>query len=339
MSRMKRAMLVLALAGCSTPMHEVSKVPGERSRREGVYFTGDPQGKTVVACDRLGRWSSGGFAVDHRLEVPSENAVISPENGEPVVRNFRETLPLPVFHWGAREFEITQLLYPAGSGFVAQYCLMNHGSETRTCRLLVDVQGDPGSVTAVTPPKARSGSRLTYEFTIATGGSAFVFLSAGSVPQPVTYELADQAALRWETALGARKLVVPDPAFMAAYSSDLAGSILGIKGCDEALERHHQRIAKREGDALRLFPDAPEAWLLQEIQAQDLPTPFGLLTLTHQGAYNTRSLVLGGACKPPGGFLLALSKDLKAAADGRPLETKDGSIRIPAGTKRMETSR
>jgi hypothetical protein len=105
------------------------------------------------------------------------------------------------------------------------------------------------------------------------------------------------------------------------------------------LEKVRAKLFRKEGDALRILPEAPEAWMLGTIVARNVPTEFGPLTVEFEGAFNSRMIVLGPDCKPPGGFVLEIPKVLRAVVDGKKAEAKDGLLRVPAGTRAVEMPR
>jgi hypothetical protein len=340
MVRMKRILAWVLVSGCSAAEVPPSPpppamLPEGRTRAEGVVFTGAPGGASVAACDRFGRWRADGAVVEHWIEVPDEKKTVRPHEGGARLSLFRSTLPFPQVTWGGSGLEVTQLLYPAGSGFGVRYHVMNHGDEAKTCHLTVS----GGSLVAADAPASQSGGRFTYVLKIEPGASSFVHLTSPGLGGRPGNELLDQAIAAWEPKTAGRKLHVPDEAAVTSYFADLAGAALGIAGCAEAVQRFHDRIARREGEALRLFPDVPDEWLFQEIEAEGIPTPFGPLTFRYTGAYNNRLLELADTCRPPGGFLLAVPKGLAAKVDHQAATPKDGLLRVPGGARRVEMGR
>jgi len=357
---MKRLpVLLLLAAGCAGPGFRAVAPPGPATRTEGVVFTGGPEPGALAACSGEGRWQVSGTVVEHWLYQPEDRKQYGPQDGAPKFKLFRDTLPFPYVSWQPSDIQVNQLLYPSGSGFVAQYHLMNHGSEPRTCRLFVGVSslepvsregrtlkagGRAALVSADEPGLSTEGAPsgrtvLSYDFTIEPGTSKFVHLTTPELGGQVGPDLLNEAAERWEKKLGGRKLLVPDPALVTAYHADLAGAALGVKGCEEALKRVHDRIARKEGDALRLLPDAPEHWQLGSVHAGLMPTDFGPLTIRCEGAFSTQNYEIGDSCRPPGGFLVSVPPRFRAKADGKDLPAKDGSARAPAGTRLVEVSR
>ena len=109
--------------------------------------------------------------------------------------------------------------------------------------------------------------------------------------------------------------------------------------CAEAAAKVEAKLVRKEGDSLRLFPELPEAWTTEAVEASGIATAFGPLSLKYEGAFNTPSYELGPDCKPPGGFLIKFPEKLKAKIDGKPAEAVDGFLRVPAGSRKVETVR
>lgn len=355
---MKRIpVLLLLAAGCGGPGFRPVAPDGPPARAPGILFTGEPG--SIAACDAAGRWQVTGAVVEHWLYQPDDRRQYGPQDGAPQLKLFRDTLPFPYLSWQPSDIQVNQLLYPAGPGFVAQYHLMNHGSEPRTCRLFVGVSsadpvtsegrtlkagGRAALVAADEPGSSREGAPsgravLSFDFTIEPGTSKFVHLVTPDLQGRFSPDLLNESAERWEKKLAGRTLLVPDPAIVTAYHADLAGASLGVKGCEDALRATQARIARKEGDALRLLPEAPEHWQLGSIQAGQIPTDFGPLTLRFEGAFSTQNYEIGGECRPPGGFIAAVPPRFRARADGKELPVRDGAVRAPAGTKVLEISR
>ena len=123
------------------------------------------------------------------------------------------------------------------------------------------------------------------------------------------------------------------------WGPDLAGRALGTPGCAESARKLEAGFVRREGDALRLLGDVPEPWLLDALEVTGFKTDFGALTFRHVGFYNNRTLDLEPGCAPPGGFLMPVGPKHKAKIDGKDAEAKDGLLRFPSGTKRVELTR
>jgi len=344
------AALACALAGCAAPAAApLDPAPRPAARPEGSVLTGSPErGDTLASCDALGRWNAGGGAVEHWIYEPETKRRVSPGDVGRSLTLFRGSLPLPYFSWQPSDLQINQLLYPVERGFAAMYHVMNHGENPKECRLFVGVAGDavpPAKILSASEPA--SGSRegdggrpaLAFDLRVDPGSSKFVFVTTPDLRGQVPRDALDRAAEAWERRLSERRVTVPDPALLTAYVADRAGSLLGIAGCADGVAKLEARLARAEGDVLRLLPDVPEAWRTELIEAIGLPTPFGPLTFKHDGAFNTPSWDLGGACRPPGGFLIPIPGPLKATIDGRAAEAKDGWLKVPAGAKRVETVR
>lgn len=343
--------LLLLLASCSSSSAPPPPAAGPKpaARAEGTVYTGHPEGSGALAsCDALGRWTAGGPAVEHWIYEPESKRRVSPGDVGRSLTLFRGSLPFPHFSWQPSDLQINQLLYPVERGFAAMYHVMNHGENAKDCRLFVGLVGDaakPEAVLAASEPS--SGSRegdggrpaLAFDFNVAPGSSKFVFVTTPDLRGRVPQDALDRAAESWERKLSARRVVLPDKGLMTSYVADLAGAALGIPGCADAAAKVEARLARRDGDALRLLPDVPEAWRTETIEAVGVPTDFGPLTFKHEGAFNTPSWDLGEGCRPPGGFLIPIPDRHKVTVDGKPAEAKEGWLKVPAGAKRIETVR
>lgn len=324
---MKRTLLALLLAGCSGG-----------SPSPAPAAPGTPR---LAASDSLGRWGADAATLEHWLYDPQEKKERDPSIGAPKSSLYRDTLPFPQFSWGSGDFEVTQLVFPAGDGFMARYHVMNHGSEARAVRLLVgsrDRSSKLPPLVAASAPSEKSDTQLAFDLTIEPGASQFVVLSTPEAAGRDPREALEEAAARWERLMG-RTITLPDAAQQADYCRNLAGRVLGTPGCAEAVHALEARFAKREGNALRLFGEVPEAWLLETIEIRGLKTDFGPLTLKHTGFYNNRMLEFEAGCAPPDGFLMTVGTKHKAKIDGKEAQEKDGVLRIPSGTKRVELAR
>jgi hypothetical protein len=336
---MRRTIFLLLAAGCSSAPPAPKPRTGPPQREEGVVFTGLPGAGRVVACDARGRLDFGTFTVEHALVDPETARTAEAAQSGPKTSLFRGTLPFPQSRWTLTPFEVTQLVFPAGGGFVARYHLMNHGDEPRSCRLVVRVHGPAGALVPSEKPAQQGSGRLVYDLKIDPGTSQFIHLTTPELGGKVSRELVDEAAAQWEPLLAGRSVGIPDESALVAYYADVAGAALGVKGCAEAALRFHARLVRQEGDALRLFPDVPEEWLYQAIDLAGIPTPHGPLSLKYEGAFGSRNLELGDACKPPGGFLLAVPEGFRLKVDGRDAEARVGILRVPPGGRRVEVSR
>jgi hypothetical protein len=347
-------LLACGTAGCGgSPAAE--SPAREAARIDGVTYVGLPESPLLAACDPLGRWTLGDQPVEHWLVDPQNprGPVQNPSEGSPKPSLFRSTTPFPQVTWESGDFEVTQLLYPAGAGFVARYHVMNHGSETRTCRLVIGrrtaqesaastgpVQVDPKtSIVPVERPAERTTSHLAYDLKIEPGGSEFIQVTTAELGGKIPEDALDQAAQRWTGLLGPRRISLPDPSLMRAYYADRAGMALGLKGCEAAVAQTESRLVRREGQSLRLLPDLPEDWAVDTIEVRSLPTDFGPLSFSYQGAFNSRTLDLEDTCKPPDGFLISVPSGLKATVDGKPAPAVGGLVRLPPGTRRLEFDR
>lgn len=342
---------VEGLAGCSSP--PASAPSASADRPEGVVIVSKPDGAVRSTCDVEGRWSVNGATLEHWLYHPDDKREFTTMDGARSFGLFRGTLPFPYFEWTPSDFQVNQLVYPAGDGFVAMYQVMNHGSTARSCRLFVGavgaatrdgrsllVNGKPVVTASEQAGAATEGSKgrtaLAYDLDVAPGASATVFVTTpelGGKPAP---EQLEDAAARWEKKLAERRVTVPHRRAMWQYYADLAAASLGVAGCEARAAELEAALAKPEGDAIRLLGGVPESWLGETLEGKGLPTPHGPLDLKYEPAYFAKTLELGGACRPPGGFLLAVSDRLKAKVDGKELAAKDGTLRIPAGAKKVE---
>ena len=149
-----------------------------------------------------------------------------------------------------------------------------------------------------TPSTPTASLSADHRAHLATSGLTDATIAASGT---YTVNRPDDAAKLWEEALGGRRVVVPDPAAVTAYHADLAGAALGVAGCRESAAAFEARLAKAEGEALRLFPGIADAWRKDTMEIDKLPTPFGPLTLRYEGVYAHRTLDLEPGCRPPGG--------------------------------------
>ena len=329
---MKRILVPLILAGCS------ASSPSATSDR--VIVTGFPGKPARILCDSGGRWGTDAPAVEHWIFDPKDKKEHDPSGGGPKMSIFRDSLPFPQFSWGTGDFEVTQLLFPAGNGFIARYHVMNHGEEARSVRLFVGSRNGSrnGPALTGTKPSEKSEGRLAFDLQIDPGASQFVVLSTAEAGSLDAGDALDEAAAQWEKIL-ARPITITDTAAQSEYCLDLAGRALGRAGSAESVRRFEERFVRRDGDALRLLSGVPDEWMLEAIEVKALATDFGPISFKHAGFYNNRTLDLEPGCSPPGGFLMSISAKHKVRIDGKPAEARDGVLKIPAGTKRVELDR
>lgn len=365
MARMKRILLLL-LASCSAPSPAPAPRPARAptQRTDGAAFTGDPDAAARAVCDALGVTHVDGILIDHYLYDPKTENVYGPWNPNQIERSlFREALPFPQHKWYGGKFEITQLVFPYRDGFVARYQLTNHGDGPEEVRLYVGVRGgggarrsgrrildprrvllhsfdEPGTQGALKPSEDRPlDVAFSYDLTVDSGASKFVHVGTVDLAGSTPMEALELSAGRWEKRMSSPRLGAPDPGFVTTYYLDLAGSILGVAGCPQAVLRAHDRMYRPEGEALRLFPGVPDAWLAESFSVENAPTPFGTLTYRFHGGVHRWSLELGGSCRPPGGYLVAVKHKVSVQVDGKDAAAENGLVRIPAGSRRVEVSR
>ena len=329
--------VVLLIAGCSDGKvaQPVPAPPSPRgiTRSDGIVLTGLPDSPELAACDTRGRWGLKTPAVEHSIVDPKEKAPLVPQENSPKMTLFRDSIPFPQVNWKSGDWEVTQLLFPVGKGFVARYHVMNHGEDARSGQLKVGGAGVMLAAEGQTPAAA-----LTFELKVEPGVSQFFNVTTADLAGKVAEDALDQATAQWEKLLGARALKLPDPAVVTEYYANLAGALLGVGGCAEAATKTEAMLARKEGSALRLLAGMPEAWNLEAIEAVEMPTEFGPLSFRYQGVYNNRTLELKPGCKPPDGFIIAVPEKLVARIDGKDAPVKDGLLRIPAGARFVEVS-
>jgi hypothetical protein len=218
---------------------------------------------------------------------------------------------------------------------------MNHGSDAHTVRLNVGQASLAGATHHLIPsskPSEISKGILSFDLKIEPGASQFVVVATPGAEGRDPNDALDEAVAKWEKLL-ARPITIADTAALSAYCLDLAGRAMGESARAEAVRIFEERFVKKEGNALRLLGDVPEAWILESIEVKELKTDFGPLTFRHVGFYNSRTLDLESGCAPPGGFLLAVDAKHSAKIDGAVADVKDGLLRIPSGAKRVELAR
>lgn len=333
---MKRRLWLLILAGCSSTGGAASGPQG------AILATGLPGRPHQALCDSAGRWGIDEVSIDHWLFDPDAKKERDASNGGAKSSIFRDSLPFPQFSWATGDFEVTQLIYPVGDGFMTRYHVMNHGSDARSVRLLVGGRDGAASKAAALassmPPAEKTASHLAFDLKIEPGTSQFVVLSTPEAAGKDPNDALDEAAAAWEKIL-ATPIVIPEPEGQTAYALALAGRALGRPGAAEAVRTLEERFVKREGDALRLLGDLPGEWLLETIDVKGLKTDFGPLTFRHVGFYNSRTLDIAPGCSPPGGFLLPADPRQKATVDGKEVASKNGVLAIPAGARKVELAR
>lgn len=353
------ALLALVLAaGCAGPEAPPPAGPTPTARPADTIYTGAPDGAgAIAAVDAAGRWGTGGPAVEHWIYEPETRRRAMPADVGRTLTLFRGSLPFPHFSWQPSDLQVNQLVYPVGRGFAAMYHVMNHGENPKACRLFVGVAGDvaqpdgrrlkAGRTALLATSEATSPSRdgdggrpaLAFDLTVDPGSSKFVFVTTPDLDGQVPEGALEAAAEAWERRLGPRRLSVPDRGLMTAYYADLAGAALGVAGCADAAAKVEAKLVRREGDALRLLPELPEAWATEAIEAAGIATPWGPVSFKYEGAFNTPAVEIAQGCAPPGGFLVKLPEKLRAKVDGKDVEIRDGFVRMPAGARKLETLR
>jgi hypothetical protein len=336
---MKRAWIVASLFLCSCSEQKESKPfsspppPRGIARADGILLTGLPGSPDLAACDARGRWGVKTPLVEHSIVDPKEKAPLLPQENSPKLSLYRDSLPFPQVTWKAGDWEVTQLVYPVGKGYVARYHVMNHGEEPHSGQLKIG-----GAGASIAAPGQAPTETVQFDLKVEPGVSQFFSVTTGDLAGKFSEDALDQATAEWEKLLGRRALKLPDPALVTQYYANLAGQILGVQGCAEAAAKTEAMLAKKEGQALRLLAATPEAWHVESVEAVEMPTDFGPLTFRYQGAYNNRSFELKPGCSPPDGFLIAVPEKLVARIDGKVAAPKDGWIRVPAGARFVEVS-
>jgi len=342
------AALLLLVAGCSekteechdacckVPSKAAAITPRDLSRADGVLLTGLPESPDLAVCDSRGRWGVKTAVIGHSLEDPKEKAPLLPEESKPRITLYRDSLPFPQVNWKSGDWEVTQLLFPVGKGFAARYHVMNHGEDAREGHLKV------GAKSSETPLIAAAGkpaaAALQFDFKCEPGVSQFFFVTTPDLAGVVPEDALDQVTAQWEKLIGNRALKVPDENAATEYYGNLAGSLLGVKGCAEAVAKTEMMFARVDGKAIRLLAGIPEKWNLEAIEVRELPTEFGPLSFKYQGAYNNRTFELSPGCTPPEGFTIAVPEKLVARIDGKDAAVSAGAIKVPAGAKFIEVS-
>src|SRR5262245_3879077 len=176
MSRMKNAWIValLLVAGCDKKesttadccqTQETAKItPRGITRPAGLVLTGLPESPDLVACDARGRWGIKTPSIDHSIVDPKEKAPLTPAECNPKLSFYRDSLPFPQLNWKSGDWEVTQLVFPVGKGFVARYHVMNHGEEARTGQLKVGGSGMTLATAGQTP-----SSSLAFDLKVEPG--------------------------------------------------------------------------------------------------------------------------------------------------------------------------
>lgn len=350
------ALLLAAAAGCKEKKDDccgsggdcckpdaapaAAVTPRALSRTDGILLTGLPESPELAACDSHGKWGVKTAVFDHVLEDPKEKAPLLPEEAKPKFTIYRDSLPFPQINWKSGDWEVTQLLFPVGKGFAARYQVMNHGEDPREAHLKVGVrnpaEGSQGPTLAVAGKPAAPS--VQFDFKCEPGVSQFFIVTTPDLEGKVDEDALDKATAAWEKLIGNRALLVPDADAAREYYGNLAGSLLGVKGCAEAVAKMEQMFAAKEGNAVKLLPAIPEKWNLEAIEVRGLPTEYGALSFKYQGAYNNRTFELHHDCKPPDGFLIAVPEKLVARIDGKDAAPSAGWIKVPAGARFVEVS-
>jgi len=340
---MKRAWIAAALllASCSEKREEKPCCPPDEpaaaarniSRSDGIVLTGLPGSPERAACDARGRWGLKTPLIEHSIVDPKEKAPLLPQEGHPKLTLYRDSLPFPQFNWKSGDWEVTQLLFPVGKGFVARYHVMNHGEEARTGKLLVG-----GAGAAIAAEGKAPAERLEFELQVEPGVSQFIHVTTADLAGKIPEDALDQSTAQWEKLLSERAIKLPDPAVVTEYYAALAGQKLGVAGCAEVTARIDAMLVRKEEKALRLMAATPESWHLEAIDVVGMPTDFGPLSFRYQGAYNNRTFELKPGCSPPDGFVVEVPDKLFARVDGKAAPAKDGVIRVPAGSRFVEVS-
>ena len=333
------ALLLLAACGkkeekdlcCLTP--QPPPPPRTLTRPAGAVLTGLPDSPELAVCDARGRWGVKTAAIDHSIVDPAEKAPLVPSDGAPTLTLYRDSIPFPQVNWKSGSWEVTQLVYPYGKGFVARYHVMNHGEKAGTGQLKVFASGSEGVLIAAAdkPPS----TSLSFDLRVEPGLSHFINVTTVDLAGKIPEDALDQSTARWEKLIGDRGLKLPDRVAVTNYYADLAGAKLGVAGCAEAAAKTEAMLVQKEGNALRLLAGVPPSWILEAIEAKEIQTEFGPLSFRYQGAYNHRTFQLQG-CKPADGFLVAVPEKLVARIDGKDAPVKDGQIRVPAGASFVE---
>ena len=170
---MKRAWIatLLLIAGCSDSKEDCHDaccqkpaiqagapvVMREVTRGDGILLTGLPDSPELAAVDARGRWGVKTAAIEHSLEDPKEKAPLLPEENTPKITLYRDTLPFPEVTWKSGDWEVTQLLFPFGKGYVARYHVMNHGETAREGHLKI---GTKNAAAASLPERRKSAALL-----------------------------------------------------------------------------------------------------------------------------------------------------------------------------------
>jgi hypothetical protein len=343
MNPMKRAWIAaaLVLASCSEKKEDSSccspeePAPATRSitRSEGVVLTGLPESPELAVCDARGRWGVKAPQIDHSIVDPKEKAPLLPREGHPQMTLYRDSLPFPQVTWKSGDWEVTQLVFPVGKGFVARYHVMNHGEDARTGQLRV--WGAGASIASADKP---ASEHLEFDLKVEPGVSQFFLVTTADLAGKISEDALDQATARWEKLLGGRAVKLPDPALVTEYFAGLAGQKLGVPGSAETTAKIEAMLVRREEKALRLMAATPESWHVESIEVVGIPTDFGPLSFRYQGAYNNRTFELKPGCAPPDGFIVAVPDKLVARIDGKEAPSKDGALRVPSGARFVEVS-
>ncbi len=340
MLRARICLLLLLASGCSDSKPTPKPVPRNIARAEQSLLTGFPDSPELAAFDRRGGWAVKGPTIEHWIVDPGVRTPLVPEENNPAVTLFRDSLPFPQVTWKAGDYEVTELLFPAGTGFVARYQVMNHGEDAHKVQFRIGPKSPegPAPVVPVDPPTITDGAQIGYDLVLEPGVPRFIQVTSPDLKGRPGEDALDRAIERWEKLIGDRYLKLPDAAATTAYYTSLAGQMMGVAGCEEIVARTEKMLAARDGDAIRIFPAIPEAWVLEAIEARGLPTDFGPLSFKYQGVYNNRTFVFQPGCSPPGGYRIVMPPKLVARIDGKDAAPREGVLIVPAGAKFVELS-
>jgi hypothetical protein len=219
MSGMKRAWIAAALllAACSERKEDkpccgtadAQAPPRGITRSDGIVLTGLPDSPELAACDGRGRWGVKTPTIEHSIVDPQEKAPLVPQENGPKLSLYRDSLPFPQVNWKSGTWEVTQLLFPVGKGFVARYHVMNHGEEARSGQLKV---GGPGASIAASD-KAPAES-LQFDLKVEPGLSQFIHVTTADLAGKFAEDALDRATEAWEKLLAGRGLKAPDAALV-----------------------------------------------------------------------------------------------------------------------------
>src|SRR4030095_6637073 len=128
-----------------------------------------------------------------------------PAECSPKLSLYRDSIPFPQVNWKSGDWEVTQLLFPVGKGFVARYHVMNHGEDARSGQL--KVRGSGMTLSAAGQPPS---SALAFDLKVDPGASVFINVTTEDLAGKVADDALDQATATWEKLIGNRALKLPD---------------------------------------------------------------------------------------------------------------------------------